>query len=809
MDKYKNELLYFGLYGTSLSNYKKEEIKLFCNTDFVDIFYKADVSKIENDFNGDTITKLKDYDTIIKDYDLLNIRIKFNIFKERLLRYKFKEDYPYRVIDFLLKADGFVKSAEIREHLHLDSKKLFYVAKKLRCKEVLEQKRGNGAHWLIKINKDKLFENKGLEYTQYDSPFIPIKFCTEIPILDQIKKLIGETYIGITTEDMQKQFGLSIRQSLHYLNKIIELNSNRYKWKEIFIGRVKRRLFYLVDNADAPNYEEAETKKFITINDRIDALNQMLEEKRGFVISEDTQKQFQHKMNYSYFPCKKTIMSTALKAGHKIYALMDTSERKTLIIHKDVDISSYLNNNSNEKEIDFNNKLEKSFYHKFVLNEIFLPTDNLFITDDRERITIFFDFLVKNSVNGYTVISKELIYKMNLKLLFNVIPVEIPNILLKILDSDTLNESNLDLDKLKDISYFDLCNKNLFYKFTKKLKISLSYRRIIKYLLELETFGLFKKYIGLNTNIESLNNLDSYKLQDLNIVEEQDKLHIKTFSLNSPSEPISEFIVNEDFNILMEKNNSFLVESLINKPFIIKIHSDYKSILSNIKQRSKKNIYVSFIDRIKCFDFLQSYDKSSAYKNIKKFIEHKYFEFHKEVMKIIDNIIGNVKSDSDEITADDLDMFEFLYTKIKYDLVLNDYLDPSKYIKFSCINAVLHKLNKDEIIYCTEKKLTVEGCRLKNKIKTKLNKGFNIEDTNLKKFIDRNTIYKMYFIHFYELLVKYGSMELQQLLDKCKICKDFEFYNFLKAYEDVFEINEIDNFKVISVKIDMDPLDII
>ena len=82
MDKYKNELLYFGLYGTSLSNYKKEEIKLFCNTDFVDIFYKADVSKIENDFNGDTITKLKDYDTIIKDYDLLNIRIKFNIFKE-------------------------------------------------------------------------------------------------------------------------------------------------------------------------------------------------------------------------------------------------------------------------------------------------------------------------------------------------------------------------------------------------------------------------------------------------------------------------------------------------------------------------------------------------------------------------------------------------------------------------------------------------------------------------------------------------------------------------------------------------------
>lgn len=78
---------------------------------------------------------------------------------------------------------------------------------------------------------------------------------------------------------------------------------------------------------------------------------------------------------------------------------------------------------------------------------------------------------------------------------------------------------------------------------------------------------------------------------------------------------------------------------------------------------------------------------------------------------------------------------------------------------------------------------------------------------NGKGLSQRDTIYSIYFNFVYELLLKYGSMVFDDLLNKIKICKDFELINFLNDYNDIFEINNIEDIQIISLKIDVNIFD--
>ncbi|WUR04224.1 uncharacterized protein VNE69_07289 [Vairimorpha necatrix] len=823
MEKYLNEFLGYGLYGTNLNRFNEEEIRTLCVDDSYEIYYTKDKEKLEKNLNGETIIKLTDFNTIMTDLNSLNIRVKYNIFKQNLAQYKWKEEYPYKVIDYLLNADEYVKSSELREKLNLDSKRIFYVTKILKRSEVLEQKREGSGVYYFKLDKKLLFKYENPTNDNYDTPMIPENLCTEIPLLDQIRNLIKNSPVGITTEDVKKNFGMSIRQGLNYLTKINELDREQYLCKEIFIGKIRRLLFFV--STDVVEKKKFTDKKFITVEDRMNALDQMLQDKKGFVITDESLRQFQINLNTNFLPCKKTIMSTALKCGHKIFTIKEKNECKTLIIHKDVNVVDYLNETEDRTQIEFKNSTEENLYNKFVLARNFIIKDNYYITNEKEKIRLLCDYLHNKNEDNYIILDENFFLEMNLKFLFKIIPIDILNVMASITQDC----------KFKDLKYDDLLNKLKRSNVTKNLKISITIKRILKKILDLEKIGLIEKYTKKeNLNEEKANEYiineqnanksglnketvkDSKLLKDIEqnskLNQEGEKIFKKT-KLNENGEKNMKKLVDENYSInttkdLVNKNTDReKVKDLLSNLIIIKLCTNYNELIDNIPTKNKKNVYMNYVNRIKCFNYLRYNKKATAYKIIKKFIKQNYTNIYKELMKYIDEAFGNMTEEEQETCAEPPNTQEFLYTKIKYDLLYNDLLNPLEYKDYSNIELILEKLREDGIVVCNERKITVQNCRIKSRLKYKLMKHLEIQDTRMQEYLNRDTIYKIYFVLFYEILVKTGSMEMNELLEKVKVCKDFEFINFCKIYSDVFEINDVDDLRIVSVNIEIDPLE--
>ncbi|EOB15463.1 hypothetical protein NBO_3g0014 [Nosema bombycis CQ1] len=66
----------------------------------------------------------------------------------------------------------------------------------------------------------------------------------------------------------------------------------------------------------------------------------------------------------------------------------------------------------------------------------------------------------------------------------------------------------------------------------------------------------------------------------------------------------------------------------------------------------------------------------------------------------------------------------------------------------------------------------------------------------------------MYFDIVFDVLVFSGTLEMKDLLSKCNVMEDFELINFITVYEDVFEIEEVDDVQLISIKLNINPFDI-
>jgi hypothetical protein len=819
MEDLKNKLLEHGIYGIKLSEFTSEEIDYLYNKDYVEIYYSQDKNSLKTDLLGESITKLKDYKIIKDNIDLLNIRINYNVFKDYLRKYKFKGDFPYQVIDILLTSSDYLKSTDIKQRLNSDSKKIFYVTKKLNEHESLLHKRENN-FTLLKIKKEGLFESDYCKEQVFNLPDVPSCLKMDISLLDQIKSMIRESQIGITTEDLNKQFGISVRQALHYLNKISDLEKNKYKHKEIFIGKVKRLLFYLEE--DSVKRKQLESSNdgaldYVTSADRLNALNKMLEHKKGFVISEESILQFRLFLNTKFTPCKKTLMSTALKGGHKIFILKEKSDSKTLIIDKDVSIASYLND-TEEKTPKFKNTIEEGFYNKFVMNINYIIQDNFYKNKENLRVEVLYEYLLSKSKEGLLLIDKNFIMDMNLKLLFQIVPIEIPNVVYEIVEQKNLLEgitsAKINLEDLGHITRKDLFSKKFCGRHSKILKIQLMYKRIVKIILELEEKGLIEKYLknvnNLEANLENVNNLETNleaNLENVNNLETNLEANLEN-NADLDKLDLTQFTLNTDLKILGRNTDKNLIKKILNEQILIKLVGDYKEVCEDISKKTKKNIYINYEDRIKLFNIVRSNTHGKAYKIVKKYIKKKYSDTYKHIMKIIDNIFIDVQEE-EEVYLKNPNIQEFLYTKIKHDLLKNNNLDPKDFVKYDCVDSVLEKLRKDEVITAHDKQTTLTNCSLRSKIRSRLERRFEIVDSKYKMYSDRDTIYNIYFNFFYEILVKKGSLELSDILTKINICKDFEFYNFVKAYKDVFEVNDVEGTKIVSVKIDIDPFDFI
>lgn len=643
----KYKLLKCGIFGTELTNLSKEEINLCVSLPEAEFFYTKDQNLLKKDFDGKKIKKAIKYNEIIENIQHISVRIKYFVFIESLKYLKFKEDYPYNIINLFLKSEDFISTEVIRNTCNLDPKRVFYVLKRLKQHDLLIEKKEKKI-LMLKLKVDKIFETPNIKKESEEPPDRPLRFYRDVPFLDQIKNLIDESTIGITSNDIKSTFGIAVRQGHTYLNRIIELEPDKYGSKEIFTGKMRRYLYFLKDNLKKQEQNNIKND-FITKDDRIAVLNDILKISKSFIISEESILHFKNKLNYNFVPCKKTIMSTALQAGHKVYFLNEVGKNRTVILHKDMELQDYLNS-LKKTEPNYKSKFDEKFYKIFVCYEQFIIQDNLYKIDENEKLFLWHNYLLKHSFDSYIIIDENFINNINLDLIFKVIPINIVNIINDILENNSKYEQNKNC--LENISLSDAIKRNLYGENTKKMKISLNLIRIFRKILVLKKYNLIEIYCKSEDKSDFKYNNNFYK-----------KLKIQ--------------------NLFNEKNDK--LKLYLNDNILFKLKEFYIKI--NPKQNS---CYISFEDRLKLADIVSFNKKEKAYEIIKSFIKQKYENSYKSCIKILNDIFGKIITDKQKTNLDPK-ISEYLYTKIKYDLIKKSSLQYKDYKKYDNIDDI--KLN--------------------------------------------------------------------------------------------------------------------
>ncbi|TBU08209.1 HTH domain-containing protein [Hamiltosporidium magnivora] len=858
MQDLKQKLFSFGIYGTKISELTQEEIILLLEKTWVEIVSHNEIKNLQASFTlvslpNERLTAYNHYTKNGFDLFLLNflknkyIRMETVAWKDYLTNgaFNFVSKEYYLFINLLLSKNEFVHSSELKSALNLQPKKLFYLVKKLASLGLLEKKSYNNGY-LVKLIRD---ENGCILTLKNNQPNINIQPSVrnqlntdlnthdlsknelrfDIPLYEQIRRLVFQSAHGISSHDIFQKFGIKIKVGLKLLTKLSKINEGKIISRDEFDGKIKRTKFYFIEQLEkCKNKSEIFTSqeepysgnKMITVEDRIHAIECLIDQKGSFLLDRDNVDELKRILGVKYDLDRRTIINSAIKGGFNVCkSIIKDNNIRYVISDKNAKEDEQIFNKISQKEsfeIKKLSKFQQNIYRYFVIYFKFLEKDNGFISDKNIRNKNFYLFLRNISTQKQQerfVFDHLIINEMPLYLILGLLSFKKPNF------------KNFIIEEIRK----SLFNGNLSVK---KLKTEIFERKIFENEIEKENI-LFSNIEMEYKNSNNLKDLEKENILFSNIEMEYNN------SENMKDE--------KEMGILYGKVRNFLMESsygtYVNQKVEIKAFDGYfmdlekmgflqvfrsngcveiKLLRKEFKEENtiftflKNEPYISLKKRENFFYSVKDFPEDDFYDKCHTFIKENYvdedqlaLEGRLMAFKSYFPSISQSTKPTDNIFGKRL---ENLYIKIKEMIIFHNKLIDLNFKGFSILDLkkVLSLLTSQKIIrnYSSFKNLhLIEGTDFfKKKISFKLENHSFFENSNFLEMIlctveHPNEYYKCFFSLIYHILMINGSMEWNILLKNIGIMMDFELSNFFEIYKSVFEINTCETVRFVSIRI--------
>ncbi|EOB15462.1 hypothetical protein NBO_3g0013 [Nosema bombycis CQ1] len=569
MNELMKKVFKFGMYGKPITFLTKSEINSLKKYHWIEFLDKNELDELENniEFVPSKKTDLNDD---------LYVRMNFTYFKNLISDSRFKEISSFKIFNHLLISGDYVKQADLQHIGQVDTKKVSYVLKILRKSSFIKQKIIKNISY-VKLDVDSLFNRNK---KQYPLPIIPREYFREVPIYYEIKRKLMNTEVGLTSSDIRRDYGVSVKRAHACLKKLEIEREKEIAIKQVFDGKTRKHLFYKVENSELVD-DDLKEKGLITVNDRICALKQLLKDRKWINTCEETFIKFRDILGSKYMPDRKTMISTAIKANLKVFNIRGThSVSSWLIANNDVQLSDIVQNKIKAAPKD--NEFSKKVMSKYVKVPDFIAIDNLYKIKISNRFDIIFNFIYKNSKHECLQLSDEFLMNRSLLFLFNLVPFYKINFVKKLIgELNNLQDDKIQMvdenvyiyDILERYTIKDVLDLPIDTLLKKEINERLKDQRLVRSILEPFRLGLIEIFINTK-QVDRINNIVKGKLNSDHIIN----------------------IKNDDFIEYNPKNKqdlNLILSEIETSDLSIRLHEDYQEFIDKRRTLEKLHSYVS------------------------------------------------------------------------------------------------------------------------------------------------------------------------------------------------------------------------
>ncbi|ADM12115.2 uncharacterized protein Eint_081840 [Encephalitozoon intestinalis ATCC 50506] len=781
MEDLKEKIFQFGIYGAKLEKLSKDEVEIAIGEPWVEILKVETIENLKRNFITDCLrTETNGYMVDNFHWDKLYVRMGTLAWKDYLTAgtFNFTSKEYFLIMSLLIETKKYVDNVELRK-LRLDPKKTHYCIKRLVRKGFIEYRtseeteKKNFIYKIKAILDERGFITRKVAQPLTDSGRIDVvgrrrlfEYRIEIGLYDNVREMILSSEGGIITKDLKDKLGVSSKIGYKLLNKIYNEEKGIFKRIEEFQGRIRRYRYHAACKELSYQVpEEAGTVEYITSEERVRAIKKLMSMSSVLQLDKQTYEKLQEITGWKYEFDRRTIIRSAILAGFKIYKQKKGREGKCsryMIIRNEVSESDIeaLDVPSNVIQEDMS-EFQRKIYNIFVNSPKLVEMDNGYIPQREERLQLFYRFLVEYmAFQGVKSLrfDWEVVKEMEFSLLLSIVPfgrIGFRESLCQFIDS---GETDSNAFRAKECILSGKAEPSNITSLAGKrvsdvvdMKLPQSIRKLIRL------------KIGVGNFVSLLKQMKDLQVLDIEISSKK----------------------------IMIKENSMDLSSGIRA-------------FERVKRSKSSGKYVSLEKRLEFYKKIRNVEEKrfydEAYRTIYTEFKGDEFEAMFDRLKMFgDEGIDDIKQTS----------LERLYIEFKKNIIELGWIGALDFNSYSVSEAkkVLKALSRDKIIANYKGIKKVEFVTPHESFLRVINKKYDVF-----KFKGYNQ-YKGtgYFSHYFDLvyytLATSGSLEVTELISRVRFIADFEMEMFLSEYKKVFKVSNVNNTRIISLGIFMDPFE--
>lgn len=765
--------------------------------------------------------------------------------------FNFTSKEYYFIFDMLIRVNDEICVSEMRTTLNIDPKKMFYIIKKITSLGYVTRTERDSKVF-VRICRDKHgMVSKGKKKEKKRSinseDIVPLPSNTEekdkkigseillgVPLVMQMKNLIDKSRNGVSSRDIEEKFGIKLKIGLKLLLRIADRKDGSIKTVEEFEGKIKRTKFYNVNELnkrkerkrrriEAGEIEEIEDG--IQHDDRVNAIEKLLQKKPAIMLDKEVFKEFQMILGTKYNFDKRTIVNAAKKAGYNVFKVpQDISGPKFVIARPNIQESDPIIQKLRPVQSKAVNltQFQKNVHKFFVLSNKFTEVDNLYQVSLSVRLNILINFLSNVNKNNF-VLDCDLLGEMPIYTFFQLISFKKPKFLFQMLEMFTNDYKGEDLNNIEDLTKKEnILNTQAQNIFTPDHFFDPKDVQSIQNILVPES--CFKSdSIPQNENFTQIQHTDFLigSIIDPNIL----------LALGIPYEKkIVEFL-EKPMNFLFTQKLPSDILKLLRIKFetqqfvfylkelerIGKIYLDMSTDVITFEKRENFHLLINNIQPSPPFvDYMSLNEREIFFEKICNVPEQQFIrecqyiinrDYGLEKKRLLMGRLSAFKKQNPSLIDEKSNKVDFLptslqdlYVKIKKCLVSDEKIEFDLF-RFEDVEMILQFMRSKKIIAsnCTSFDNLELTNSFKKKFNTKFDEIFLTEDIS----IDKSDNYHEYYSHYFDLvfytIMRNGSYELSKLSEDLEILECFEIEQFLTYFNTFFKLETIGNKWFVSI----------
>lgn len=361
MDEFRKKLFEYGIYGCSVTKLSAEELKLALKAPYAEIVTQEVALALANAFNMKKHITVTNSNEITTDHV---VRMATSAWKDYIFGPSVNiTSRPYfHLINYLLQHSDFVDTATVRRDLQIDPKTLFYITKKLKSLDILEDyKQALQTYIKLRPLQDKSTEEnlrtEEVDIYGEDPVLRPenLKLYHNCPLLDQVYHTISNASEGIDAKSLHMQTGLVPKVGYKILQRLATLpDSDLCMVPEICHKSVVHRWFTnaLYERITLARIKQisgstpVDIRKSISTVEKETAMRLIAKKYKRFILNHSIVDEISTMTGWAYTFDKKTLLKTAraiglyitkpdhTRAGHYILSIDPVGNDAEVIIKK-------------------------------------------------------------------------------------------------------------------------------------------------------------------------------------------------------------------------------------------------------------------------------------------------------------------------------------------------------------------------------------------------------------------------------------------------------------------------------------------